>query len=40
MEIPMAIPYLAVTVGAFLMAVVNIAYLLGYPGPEGERTCC
>jgi TRAP-type C4-dicarboxylate transport system permease small subunit len=37
MEIPMAVPYLAVTVGAFLMAVVNLIHLLGYPGPEGER---
>jgi TRAP-type C4-dicarboxylate transport system permease small subunit len=34
MEIPMFIPYLAVTVGAFLMAVVNIIRLLGYPATE------
>jgi TRAP-type C4-dicarboxylate transport system permease small subunit len=34
MEIPMAIPYLAVTVGAFLMAIVNIIHLLGYPVTE------
>jgi TRAP-type C4-dicarboxylate transport system permease small subunit len=34
MEIPMFIPYLAVTVGAFLMAVVNIIHLLGYPAAE------
>ncbi len=34
MEIPMAIPYLSVTVGAFLMAIVNIIRLLGYQGPE------
>ena len=34
MMIPMVIPYLAVTVGAFLMAIVNIAYLLGYTAPE------
>ena len=34
MEIPMFIPYLAVTVGAFLMAVVNIIHLLGYPVTE------
>ena len=33
MEIPMAIPYLAVTVGAFLMAIVSIIHLLGYPAP-------
>jgi TRAP-type C4-dicarboxylate transport system permease small subunit len=34
MEIPMVIPYLAVTVGAFLAAVVNIIYLLGYQPSE------
>ncbi len=35
MEIPMVIPYLSVTVGAFLMAVVNIIHLLGgYPATE------
>ena len=34
MEIPMFIPYLAVTVGALLMAVVNIIHLLGYPAAE------
>jgi TRAP-type C4-dicarboxylate transport system permease small subunit len=34
MEIPMAIPYLAVTVGAFLMAVVSTIRLLGYTPPE------
>ena len=33
MEIPMIIPYLSVTVGAFLMAIVNIVYLLGHPAP-------
>ena len=35
MEIPMVIPYLAVTVGAFLMAIVNTIRLLGgYPATE------
>ncbi len=34
MEIPMVIPYLAVTVGAFLMAVVSVIRLLGYTPPE------
>lgn len=34
LEIPMAIPYLAVTVGAFLMAIVNIIRLLGYQGSQ------
>jgi len=35
MEIPMVIPYLAVTVGAFLMAIVNTIRLLGgYPAME------
>ena len=34
LEIPMAIPYLSVTVGAFLMAIVNIIRLLGYQGPQ------
>ncbi len=33
MEIPMVIPYFAVTVGAFLMAIVNILLLLGYTPP-------
>jgi TRAP-type C4-dicarboxylate transport system permease small subunit len=33
MEIPMVIPYFAVTVGAFLMAIVNIIHLLGYTAP-------
>ncbi len=33
MEIPMVIPYFAVTVGAFLMAIVNILHLLGYTPP-------
>jgi TRAP-type C4-dicarboxylate transport system permease small subunit len=32
MLIPMVIPYLSVTVGAFLMAIVNTAHLLGYSG--------
>lgn len=34
LEMPMAIPYLSVTVGAFLMAIVNIIRLLGYQGPQ------
>jgi len=35
MEIPMVIPYFAVTVGAFLMAIVNTIRLLGgYPAME------
>ena len=35
MEIPMVVPYLAVTVGAFLMAIVNTIHLLGgYPPKE------
>jgi len=34
MLIPMAIPYLSVTVGAFLMAIVNIIHLLGYSAPK------
>ena len=36
MEIPMFIPYLAVTVGALLMAVVNILELLGISVPEAS----
>jgi len=37
MEIPMVIPYLAVTVGAFLMAIVNTIHLLGgYPAKEAQ----
>jgi TRAP-type C4-dicarboxylate transport system permease small subunit len=31
MEIPMVIPYFSVTVGAFLMAIVNIIHLLRKP---------
>ncbi len=34
MEIPMVIPYVSVTVGAFLMAIVNIIHLLGYESPQ------
>ncbi|PKL07633.1 MAG: hypothetical protein CVV51_13115 [Spirochaetae bacterium HGW-Spirochaetae-7] len=30
MEIPMAIPYLAVTVGLFLMAIENVLFLIGF----------
>ena len=34
MEIPMAIPYISVTVGAFLMALVSVLRLLGYEPPQ------
>ncbi|TFG78787.1 MAG: TRAP transporter small permease, partial [Spirochaetales bacterium] len=30
MEIPMAIPYLAVTVGLFLMTIENVLFLIGF----------